>query len=271
MKNKFKFLKLFAITTILGATMLVTKSYANTSIYNALVTDVENVIPFILNREEDFVSIKDIKEESTFKNKTIQFNLENPQESTILCTGDTFKADNTTYTILIYGDVNQDGCVDIFDALTIQENVFEDKLKNIQKVAANVVTLDGSGIDIFDALAIQQYVGGERDTIIDTIPDDKRKPTSNEVHALERAKEYLEIISFSRKGLIEQLEYDGFTEQEATYGVDNCEANWNEQAKKTAKMYVEMMQLPKENLIQQLKYEGFTNEQIEYAILAIGY
>ena len=36
--------------------------------------------------------------------------------------------------------------------------------------------------------------------------------------------------AFSRKGLIEQLEYEGFSNDDATYAVDHCGADWNEQA-----------------------------------------
>ena len=33
-----------------------------------------------------------------------------------------------------------------------------------------------------------------------------------------KAQSYLEIMSFSRDGLIEQLEYEGFTRDQAEYG-----------------------------------------------------
>jgi hypothetical protein len=37
--------------------------------------------------------------------------------------------------------------------------------------------------------------------------------------AVESAKSYLRSSSFSRQGLIEQLEYEGFTHSQAAYGV----------------------------------------------------
>ena len=37
--------------------------------------------------------------------------------------------------------------------------------------------------------------------------------------AAKKAKEYLDAMSFSRQGLIDQLLYEGFTNSEAIYGV----------------------------------------------------
>ena len=35
------------------------------------------------------------------------------------------------------------------------------------------------------------------------------------------AAQYLKTMAFSRSGLIQQLEYEGFTEEQATHGVDS--------------------------------------------------
>lgn len=58
--------------------------------------------------------------------------------------------------------------------------------------------------------------------------------TTGEQNALRAVKDYLESIPFSYTGLIEQLEYEGYSRAEATYAVDNCGADWNEQAAKSA-------------------------------------
>jgi hypothetical protein len=41
-----------------------------------------------------------------------------------------------------------------------------------------------------------------------------------ERNAREKAADYLEFSAFSRSGLIEQLEFGGFTTTQAEYGVD---------------------------------------------------
>lgn len=89
-------------------------------------------------------------------------------------------------------------------------------------------------------------------------------PTKGEQNALKRAKEYLRVMPFSHQGLIEQLEYEGFTTSEATYAADNCGADWNEQALEKAYDYLDTMPFSYKGLIKQLEYEGFTKSQATY-------
>ena len=65
----------------------------------------------------------------------------------------------------------------------------------------------------------------------------------------------------SNQGLVDQLEYEGFSRAEAVYGVDNCGADWNEQAYQKALSYLDFTSFSKEGLIEQLEFEGFTHEQ----------
>ena len=91
-----------------------------------------------------------------------------------------------------------------------------------------------------------------------------------EKNALRKAHDYLNYTAFSYTGLIEQLEYEGFTTEEATRAADNCGADWNEQAVKKAKEYLDYSSFSRSGLIGQLKYEGFTNEQAEYGVTQNG-
>ena len=92
-----------------------------------------------------------------------------------------------------------------------------------------------------------------------------------ESNALESAKQYLSIMSFSYSGLIEQLEYEGYSNSEATYAADNCGANWYEQAVLSAKEYLDVMSFSRQGLIEQLEYEGFTYDQAVYDVEQCGY
>jgi hypothetical protein len=67
------------------------------------------------------------------------------------------------------------------------------------------------------------------------------------------------------------LEFEGFSYDEAQYGVNNCGANWNEQAAKKAKTYLDFSSFSRQGLKEQLEFEGFTNEQAEYGVTAVGY
>ena len=82
--------------------------------------------------------------------------------------------------------------------------------------------------------------------------------------ALQKAHDYLDYSAFSRTGLIEQLEYEGFSEDDATYAVDNCGADWKKQAVLKAKQYRGYSAFSHKGLVEQLEYEGFTSEQAEY-------
>ena len=97
------------------------------------------------------------------------------------------------------------------------------------------------------------------------------EPTLGEKNALEKAKSYLKYSAFSYAGLIEQLEYEGFSTAEATYGADYCGANWNEQAAKKAESYLKYSSFSRQGLIDQLEHEGFTHEQAVYGVTQVGY
>lgn len=96
-------------------------------------------------------------------------------------------------------------------------------------------------------------------------------PTTGEKNALRSAREYLSFSAFSYTGLIKQLEYEGYSTEEATYAADNCNTNWNEQAAKSAKEYLDMSSFSRQELINQLIYEGYTQEQAEYGVTQNGY
>ena len=73
-------------------------------------------------------------------------------------------------------------------------------------------------------------------------------------------------MAFSRSGLIEQLEYEGFAAAEATLAVDHLNVDWNEQAWKSAESYLDVMAFSRSALIEQLEFEGFTAEQATYGV-----
>lgn len=76
----------------------------------------------------------------------------------------------------------------------------------------------------------------------------------------------------SKAGIYNQLisEYgEKFTEEEAQYGVDNVDADWNENALATAKNYQDNLALSPEAIRDQLTSEygdKFTQEEADYAI-----
>lgn len=94
--------------------------------------------------------------------------------------------------------------------------------------------------------------------------------TENQQKALDKANEYVDTLPLSRKGLIKQLEYDGYTTDIATYAADNCSANWNKEAKEMAEQYMDSTTYTYKDMVQQLETEGFTKEQAKFGAKAVG-
>ena len=96
-------------------------------------------------------------------------------------------------------------------------------------------------------------------------------PASNvsagESNALKSAKSYLDMGGFSKESLKGQLEYEGYDANQIQYALDNCGADWKEQALESAKSYLsDDIGFSKLGLMDQLEYEKFTSEEIQYAI-----
>lgn len=117
------------------------------------------------------------------------------------------------------------------------------------------------------------------DTSLDKINADttitalwKAKPTASQNSAVTSAKSYLRTVGgFSYKRLFEQLKYEGFSDDDATYGVDECGANWMEQAEQSAKSYMKHIGgFSRTGLIRQLEYEGFTPDQAAHGADSVG-
>ena len=83
-------------------------------------------------------------------------------------------------------------------------------------------------------------------------------------------RDYLDFAAFSRTGLIEQLESEGYTTEDATLAVDALTVDWNEQAAQKAEDYLGFTAFSRSGLIEQLEFEGFTREQAEYGVAQTG-
>ena len=77
-------------------------------------------------------------------------------------------------------------------------------------------------------------------------------------------------MSFSYAGLVDQLEYEGFSTADAEFAADNCGADWYEQAALKAEDYLEIFDFSRPELIDQLEFVGFTQSEAEYAAGAVG-
>lgn len=105
--------------------------------------------------------------------------------------------------------------------------------------------------------------------------DEESKAHSSETigqkNALKSAQSYLSFAAFSYEGLIEQLEFEEYSREDAVYAADHCGADWNEQAAKSAASYLKYSSFSRQGLIEQLEFEGFTHSQAVYGVEANGY
>jgi hypothetical protein len=94
--------------------------------------------------------------------------------------------------------------------------------------------------------------------------------TVSQTNARQKAADYLDYTSFSRSGLIDQLLYEGFSTEDATYGVDALGVDWMAQAAGKAADYLEYTSFSHSGLIDQLLYEGFSQAEAEYGVSTTG-
>lgn len=105
----------------------------------------------------------------------------------------------------------------------------------------------------------------------DTQEPEVSTETVGEANAKKKAESYLSFSGFSKKGLIEQLEFEGFSTAEATYGVENIVVDWDVQAGRKAESYMSFQAFSATGLMEQLIFEGFTKEQAAYGAYVVGF
>lgn len=97
---------------------------------------------------------------------------------------------------------------------------------------------------------------------ISSIPEEA---TDEQIKIIKAAQSYAESCNMSYNSIVAQLEYEGYTNEEAKYGADNCGVDWNGQAVKSAKSYMDDFNFTKDKMIIQLEEgEGFTHDQAVY-------
>lgn len=92
----------------------------------------------------------------------------------------------------------------------------------------------------------------------------------SQTNAVDKAQDYIDLTPFSAKGLVKQLEYDGFSEADAVYAVRSLDVDWSDQAARKAKDYLKLTSFSRSGLTEQLIYDGFTSSQAAYGVASTG-
>lgn len=166
MKN-YRFLSSLALTGMLATSIMgTTVNAATPTVETVGVSTISGVkyVPVVVKDGAVKATVADV----TKKVEVVSVNGATANSTTLVKTGDKLKIKGSSvdHVAIVYGDVNQDGEVDIFDATYLQENLFE-TLSEAQQLAADVKRSDNSGMDIHDAVRIQEYVGGAQTQIVD--------------------------------------------------------------------------------------------------------
>lgn len=166
------------------------------------------------------------------------------------------------------------------------QNQLEETTASLEKITAEYDTyknemsqfegMSGEEIDAIiaeiDARKAEEQAAADAEAAEEQARQDAiASATTEQLNALASAENYIDLMGFSYNGLIDQLEFEGYSTEAATYAADNCGADWNEEAAESAKSYMDVMSFSRQGLIDQLLYEGFTQEQAEYGAAAVGY
>ena len=90
-------------------------------------------------------------------------------------------------------------------------------------------------------------------------------------NAVRSANSYLKGTGgFSRLGLIDQLQYEQYTVEDATVAVNSLDVDWRAQAVRSAASYLKMSGFSCQGLIDQLSHEKYTVEQATYGAVKVG-
>ena len=171
------------------------------------------------------------------------------------------------YNITDFYNILSERSAEVYIQGDIYQNVSWRTTESGIVVGTNVMTLENGKLAWKYNNEVLWY---ERVSGIKSINDIQKNPyvkaTLGQKNALDKAKSYLNSSSFSYTGLIDQLEFNGFTHEEAVYAADYCGADWKEQAVKKAKSYLKSSSFSYTGLIDQLEFNGFTHEQAVNAV-----
>lgn len=150
----------------------------------------------------------------------------------------------------------------------IDDYLADDSLTQSEVDAAVTVLWDDISINGLD-----KYVGAN--SYSQNVKSEEPSSTGSSMsvsqqNALRAASQYLNVMPFSHDGLIEQLEFEGYSTEDASFAADNCGADWSRRAELMAQQYLDSMPFSHSGLVEQLVFEGFTQEQAEHGVASVG-
>lgn len=100
-------------------------------------------------------------------------------------------------------------------------------------------------------------------------PASQSEVSPGQRNALGKAREYLQVMAFSKTGLVDQLLSEGFDPADSEFAAASVGAAWDEQAAKKAGDYLSVMAFSRKGLFDQLISEGFSQAESERGLANI--
>ncbi len=137
------------------------------------------------------------------------------------------------------------------------------------RAAENYLNKSGfSKHGLIDRLKLEKFTNKQANNAVQTL--DKHKNVDWDEQAFKAAENYLCYFCLSREGLLNRLQFNKFTKDQANRAVSRLESagkvDWNEQVLKQAESYVAGNNFSKQKIINQLRNKKFTKEQAENAV-----
>ena len=179
--------------------------------------------------------------------------------------------------VLLFGTVIT---VDAAGLKTVAVSVGQTTAENAAKQYLKVMPFSRQGL--IEQLSSQYGSGFSEDESVAAVDKlEQEELVDWNEQAVRYARRYLEMMPFSRQGLLKQLSSEfgsQFTDEQAETAVayleSTKEADWNQEATEAAESYLKIFDFSRRELLDQLTSvygSGFTPEQAEYALNAVGY
>lgn len=177
MNKNFKILSSLAaagIITVTGLTSTVSAATPNSlGVYRKVISG-ETIAPYVIATANDKVTVQDLKND----HGNITISLSNSEK---VATGTTFRKNGEKHTVIIYGDVDGNGDINVNDVTTLAQGVVKGNLTAIKKEAGNVE--HNNSTDVNDVTKLARFiVKGEKITV--TLPSEE-VPATEYDYALE--------------------------------------------------------------------------------------
>lgn len=164
--------------------------------------------------------------------------------------------------------------------------VLENAGLEVKFSAASGVVLDRDNWTVLSTTPAAGATAAEGDTVVVNVekiltPEEqaaaereqaRANMTVSQQSALSSADSYMRSIGgFSRQGLIDQLVYEKFSVEDATFATDSGGFDWMASAADSAASYMKSIGgFSRGSLIDQLMYEGFSQAEAEHGVASVG-